>query len=265
MGACLRGGRRHGHGRHLVGGPDRVPRVPAVSRPVAGAGRAGRLSLAGDPDVRGRQHRRVDRPPGRGGAGVRGRGRLGRLRRTWSRISGDGRGHRPRRSYDGRNERRRARVDGRYEPHTLRRPWDHELGLRDSAGVAVRPGVEGAGVEPIERTRWLRALSWSVIGWVLLSALWCVAALAHASLVGSSPSAGGELSAPPEQVRLRFSEPVFAEFDPVEVRDEGGQRVDQGDARVDPQDARAVVASLEELREGSYEVQWREPPWTATS
>lgn len=123
--------------------------------------------------------------------------------------------------------------------------------------MAVGPGLEEAGVEPIERTRWLRALSWSVIGWVLLSALWCVAALAHASLVGSSPSAGGELSAPPEQVRLRFSEPVFAEFDPVEVRDEGGQRVDQGDARVDPQDARAVVASLEELPEGSYEVRWR--------
>ena len=92
------------------------------------------------------------------------------------------------------------------------------------------------------------------VTWVLLS---CVPALAHASLVTSSPSAGSESYRPPERVELRFNEPVDAEFDPVVVRDSDGARVDDGDARVDPQDARVVLAPLKQLPEGSYDVEWR--------
>jgi methionine-rich copper-binding protein CopC len=92
------------------------------------------------------------------------------------------------------------------------------------------------------------------VTWVLLS---CVPALAHASLVTSSPSAGSESYRPPERVELRFSEPVDAEFDPVVVRNSDGTRVDDGDARVDPQDARVVLAPLKQLPEGSYDVEWR--------
>ncbi|HEX2742128.1 MAG TPA: copper resistance protein CopC [Rubrobacter sp.] len=95
---------------------------------------------------------------------------------------------------------------------------------------------------------------WLSVAWVLLSS---VPALAHANLVGSFPSAGLKSSTPPEQVRLRFNEPVDAEFDPVVVRDSEGDRVDEGDARVDPEDARVVLADLEKLPEGSYTVEWR--------
>jgi hypothetical protein len=55
-----------------------------------------------------------------------------------------------------------------------------------------------------------------------------------------------------------FNEPVDAAFDPIEVRNRGGERVDEGDARVDPENAKAVVVGLAQgLPEGSYEVDWR--------
>ncbi len=62
----------------------------------------------------------------------------------------------------------------------------------------------------------LAIVSWLAATWLLLA---CVPALAHANLVGATPPQGGEVSKPPEQVELRFSEPVDAEFDPVVVRD----------------------------------------------
>lgn len=87
--------------------------------------------------------------------------------------------------------------------------------------------------------------------------LWSAPALAHARLVESTPAAGADPAESPEQVRLRFSEPVEAEFGPLEVYDAGGERVDADDARVTPDDARVVLATLEELPEGSYTVEWR--------
>jgi methionine-rich copper-binding protein CopC len=88
-------------------------------------------------------------------------------------------------------------------------------------------------------------------------AVWCVPALAHARLLQETPAAGASLDEPPEQVRLRFNEPVDAEFDPLRVYDAEGDRVDEDDARVDPDDARVVLAGLEDLPEGSYRVEWR--------
>jgi methionine-rich copper-binding protein CopC len=46
-------------------------------------------------------------------------------------------------------------------------------------------------------------------------AVWCAPALAHARLLQESPASGTSLKEPPQQVRLRFSEPGDAEFDPV--------------------------------------------------
>jgi methionine-rich copper-binding protein CopC len=88
-------------------------------------------------------------------------------------------------------------------------------------------------------------------------AVWCVPALAHARLLQESPAAGASLEEPPERVRLRFSEAVDAEFDPLRVFDADGDRVDEDDARVDPDDARVLVAGLEDLPAGSYRVEWR--------
>jgi methionine-rich copper-binding protein CopC len=87
--------------------------------------------------------------------------------------------------------------------------------------------------------------------------LWCAPALAHARLVQEEPAAGSSPNEPPEQVRLRFSEPVDAEFDPLKVYDAEGDRVDEDDARLDPDDARVLIVGLEELPEGSYRVEWR--------
>ncbi len=94
-----------------------------------------------------------------------------------------------------------------------------------------------------------------------LSAVWllllCGPALAHARLLEAEPEDGATLTQAPDQVRLRFDEPIEAEFDPLEVRDRQGNRVDEDDARVDPDDAKVLVAGLEELSEGSYTVEWR--------
>jgi len=107
---------------------------------------------------------------------------------------------------------------------------------------------------PRASTRRLTGLLWLSVVWLLLS---CVPALAHATLLQQTPAAGGRLDEPPDQVRLRFSEPVDAEFDPLKVYDAEGDRVDEDDARVDPNDARVVVEGLKELPKGSYKVEWR--------
>ena len=85
----------------------------------------------------------------------------------------------------------------------------------------------------------------------------CGPILAHARLVETYPVDGETLAEPPEQVQLRFNEPVEAEFDPIEVYDQEGERVDEEDARVGPDDRRLLVADLGALSEGSYTVEWR--------
>lgn len=90
--------------------------------------------------------------------------------------------------------------------------------------------------------------------WLLLS---CAPALAHARLVETYPADGDTLAEPPEQVQLLYNEPVEAEFDPIEVYDQGDDRVDEDDAREAPDNHRLLVVDLEELSEGSYTVQWR--------
>ena len=82
-------------------------------------------------------------------------------------------------------------------------------------------------------------------------------ALAHAELLRTRPSDGQTLSEQPGEVRLFFDEPVRAEFDPIKVTDEEGNRVDGEDARTLPNDPGVVVASLGVLPEGSYAVEWR--------
>jgi copper resistance protein C len=90
--------------------------------------------------------------------------------------------------------------------------------------------------------------------WLLLS---CAPALAHARLLETYPADGGTLTEPPEQVQLLYNEPVEAEFDPIEVYNQGGDRMDEDDAREAPDNRRLLVVDLEELSEGSYTVQWR--------
>jgi methionine-rich copper-binding protein CopC len=106
----------------------------------------------------------------------------------------------------------------------------------------------GAGI------RRLGALLGLSVVWLLL---WCAPALAHARLLQEQPAAGASLAESPDRVRLEFSEPVDAEFSPLEVYDAGGHRVDVDNARIDPDDARVLLVDLKELSEGPYDVEWR--------
>ncbi len=92
------------------------------------------------------------------------------------------------------------------------------------------------------------------VAWLVLSS---APALAHARLVEAYPADGAVLTDSPEQVQLLFNEPVEAEFDPLKVYDQEGDRVDEDNARVSPNNARLLVIDLEELPEGSYTVDWR--------
>jgi methionine-rich copper-binding protein CopC len=99
-------------------------------------------------------------------------------------------------------------------------------------------------------------------------------AWAHAKLVDSNPAGGDVLAKPPEQVRLRFDEPVRFEdtggaeldpLDPIQVYDEQNTRVDKGDTRASSDDPKVLVVDLKKkLPDGVYGVDWS-PPKTATS
>jgi methionine-rich copper-binding protein CopC len=79
---------------------------------------------------------------------------------------------------------------------------------------------------------------------------------AHAELVESHPSGGDVLAKAPDQVRLRFDEPVKAELEPIMVYSEESERVDQGSARVSTDDPKVVSVDLKKLPDGVYGVDW---------
>ena len=98
----------------------------------------------------------------------------------------------------------------------------------------------------------------ALLGLAMLSMVWHTSpARAHAELLRATPADGDTLSEQPGEVRLVFDEPVRAEFDPIKVTDEEGNRVDGEDARMLSDDPDVVVASLDVLPEGSYTVEWR--------
>jgi copper transport protein len=105
-----------------------------------------------------------------------------------------------------------------------------------------------------------RRMRW-MVAFLGLSSLWlvllCAPALAHATLLETDPADGAKLSEAPKQVQLRFNEPIEAEFTPVKVLDQQGNRVDRDEAQVGSDDRRTVTAGLKELSKGTYTVQWR--------
>lgn len=83
-------------------------------------------------------------------------------------------------------------------------------------------------------------------------------AAAHANLVGTNPSSGAELDAPPDEVRLRFSERVTVAPEGVTLRDSAGAVVDTEPAVVAPEDPTAVLLPIPpDLPDGSYVVSFR--------
>lgn len=83
------------------------------------------------------------------------------------------------------------------------------------------------------------------------------AALAHAGLVASVPTADAGGEAAPSELRLSFSEAVELAFSDVVVRGAGGEEVATGELATDPEDGATLVVPLEApLEPGGYLVEW---------
>jgi copper transport protein len=91
-----------------------------------------------------------------------------------------------------------------------------------------------------------------------LLALLPAAASAHALLNATTPERGARLDAAPEQVSLRFSEPVEAEFGAVRVFDSDGREVQAGRAfHPGGRGAEVAVRLRDGLGEDGYTVTYR--------
>ena len=106
----------------------------------------------------------------------------------------------------------------------------------------------------------------AVMTWLLnLAVLTALAALlalaprtaeAHANLVESDPAANSVLTAAPDEVRIRFTEPLEDDLSRIQVFDSRGSRVDRDDSAVDPRDPPVMSVSLDPLPGGTYTVAW---------
>src|SRR5690625_1141921 len=108
-----------------------------------------------------------------------------------------------------------------------------------------------------------RLASWRTTAWLvlLLSTVVFVAtnvsqAHAHAVLEEAAPSDRSVLDEAPEQVSLRFNEPVTLPSGGLRVFDANADRIDEGTIDLDGPETIAV-ALPDELPEGGYVVTWR--------
>src|SRR6266508_4898943 len=81
------------------------------------------------------------------------------------------------------------------------------------------------------------------------------AALAHATVVATSPRNGATLGTAPTEVRIRFDDPVAGGPGNTVVANDGGSVVG-GRPRLLARD-RALVLPLRRLGDGDYSVRWR--------
>jgi copper transport protein len=78
---------------------------------------------------------------------------------------------------------------------------------------------------------------------------------AHANLVEATPDNGDQVTDPPEEVTLQFSE--GAQLARVTVTNEAGERVDRDTVYVDDEDPTIVHVPLEAVSNGTYTVNWQ--------
>jgi copper transport protein len=82
-------------------------------------------------------------------------------------------------------------------------------------------------------------------------------AWAHAALLQTVPVASRTINVAPQEVRLRFSEPVEPRFAIVSVTDAAGRQVTDGDPAAAPGSPQTLVTPLRSVPEGWYLVFWR--------
>jgi copper resistance protein C len=100
----------------------------------------------------------------------------------------------------------------------------------------------------------LRWLSYSA----LFAGLACLNAhaLAHPTLLASSPSSGAMLDAPPKEIVLTFSEKLEPAFSSVKVADSSGRDIASSKGRADPAASSRLQLTLPVLKAGTYTVRW---------
>ena len=91
----------------------------------------------------------------------------------------------------------------------------------------------------------------------IVAALVCASpALAHSTLIATEPARDAVVEHPPDQVVLRFDEPVETALGSIRVYDGDGKRVDR--EQISRPNPRSVAVALDgELPRGTYTVAWR--------
>jgi copper transport protein len=81
--------------------------------------------------------------------------------------------------------------------------------------------------------------------------------LAHALLVRSVPEANSQLSQPPPNIELWFSEPLEARFSGARLLDTRGEEIPTGAPTLDPSDPTHLTVPLGQLPPGIYTIAWQ--------
>ena len=78
---------------------------------------------------------------------------------------------------------------------------------------------------------------------------------AHGAVESATPKNGSTLSAPPSEIRLRFTEPLEPTFTSVKLLGPTGQEVTTTE-KVRVEDGKTVIQPLPTLAPGAYKAQW---------
>ncbi|GAB3438723.1 hypothetical protein GCM10027570_02110 [Streptomonospora sediminis] len=118
--------------------------------------------------------------------------------------------------------------------------------------AASAPGVQQARPSPVRRAAAVAAV---LLGSLLVSTAAAPAALAHDTLIGSSPEDGAELDTAPEEVELTFSNDIGDGGNAIVVTGPDGENHEDGEVAIDGPDA--TVALQELPAAGEYTVAYR--------
>ncbi len=98
----------------------------------------------------------------------------------------------------------------------------------------------------------IRALCWLAVVMPLLAP----PAFAHAFLERAQPPVGSEVTSPPHQISLSFTEGVEPVFSSIEIHDAQGAVVPVSKPHIAPGDDRKLLVDLPDLHAGHYTVTW---------
>lgn len=101
--------------------------------------------------------------------------------------------------------------------------------------------------------RWGTLIGATLGAWMLAAALLASGAAAHAVLVEAQPADGASLPQPPDELRLRFNEPVAVVA--LQLLDDAGASVP--DLAIDAEGERIVIRPSTALRAGTYLLSYR--------